>query len=220
MKQGQMPSVEEMSVRRRSVFRLGRACQFDEAHALTTAQLALGLYDSARIAKLHRFGAWERELLDYAALLHHIGAFLTYSNYQAHTYYLIRNAELLGFDQTEVALIAAMALFHRKALPRKKHPEFADLNKQAQQIVRILSLFLRFAESLDRSQSGNITHASFEAMSRKRVILHVAATYDCHIEIWGVQKHLAEFGRVFGRTLEINVLDPEDATDSVAPVSS
>jgi exopolyphosphatase/guanosine-5'-triphosphate,3'-diphosphate pyrophosphatase len=220
MKQGQMPSVEEMSVRRRSVFRLGRACQFDEAHALTTAQLALGLYDSARIAKLHRFGAWVRELLDYAALLHHIGAFLTYSNYQAHTYYLIRNAELLGFDQTEVALIAAMALFHRKALPRKKHPEFADLNKQAQQIVRILSLFLRFAESLDRSQSGNITHASFEAMSRKRVILHVAATYDCHIEIWGVQKHLAEFGRVFGRTLEINVLDPEDATDSVAPVSS
>jgi len=220
MKQGQLPGVEEMSVRRRSVFRLGRACQFDEAHALTTSQLALGLCDSARIAKLHCFGAWERELLDYAALLHHIGAFLTYSNYQAHTHYLIRNAELLGFDQTEVAMMAAIALFHRKALPRKKHPEFATLDKPSQQIVRTLSLFLRFAESLDRSQSGNITHASFEAMSRKRVILHVAATYDCHIEIWGVQKHLAEFEKVFGRTLEINVLDLEDATDSVTPVSS
>jgi len=220
MKQGQLPSVEEMSVRRRSVFRLGRACQFDEAHALTTAQLALGLCDSARIAKLHRFGAWERELLDYAALLHHIGAFLTYSNYQVHTHYLIRNAELLGFDQTEVAIMAAIALFHRKALPRKKHPEFAALDKPSQQIVRTLSLFLRFAESLDRSQSGNITHASFEAMSRKRVTLHVAATYDCHIEIWGVQKHLAEFEKVFGRTLEINVLDLEDATDSVTPASS
>jgi len=220
MKQGQLPSVEEMSVRRRSVFRLGRACQFDEAHALTTAQLALGLCDSARIAKLHRFGAWERELLDYAALLHHIGAFLTYSNYQVHTHYLIRNAELLGFDQTEVAIMAAIALFHRKALPRKKHPEFAALDKPSQQIVRTLSLFLRFAESLDRSQSGNITHASFEAMSRKRVTLHVAATYDCHIEIWGVQKHLAEFEKVFGHTLEINVLDLEDATDSVTPVSS
>ena len=220
MKQGQLPSVEEMSVRRRSVFRLGRACQFDEAHALTTAQLALGLCDSARIAKLHRFGAWERELLDYAALLHHIGAFLTYSNYQVHTHYLIRNAELLGFDQTEVAIMAAIALFHRKALPRKKHPEFAALDQPSQQIVRTLSLFLRFAESLDRSQSGNITHASFEAMSRKRVTLHVAATYDCHIEIWGVQKHLAEFEKVFGRTLEINVLDLEDATDSVTPASS
>ena len=219
MKAGQMPSVEEMSVRRRSVFNLGRACQFDEAHALTTAQLALGLCDSARIAKLHRFGAWERELLDYAALLHHIGAFLTYSNYQTHTHYLIRNAELLGFDQTEVAIMAAIALFHRKALPRKKHPEFAALDKESQQIVRILSLFLRFAESLDRSQSGNITHASFEAKSRKRVTLHVASTHDCHIEIWGVQKHLAEFDKVFGRTLEINVLEPEDATDSVAPTS-
>jgi len=48
----------------------------------------------------------------------------------------------------------------------------------------------------------------------------VAATYDCHIEIWGVQKHLAEFEKVFGRTLEINVLDLEDATDSVTPASA
>ena len=33
---------------------LGRACHFDEAHAQTTARLALGLFDSARDAGLHR----------------------------------------------------------------------------------------------------------------------------------------------------------------------
>ena len=219
MKQGYAPMVEEMSVRRRSVLRLARACQFDEAHAQTTVRLALALFDSARIAKLHDFGSGARELLEYAALLHHIGAFLTYSNYQAHTYYLIRNADLLGFDQTEVAIIAAIALYHRKALPRKKHPEFGALNKRAQQVVRSLSLLLRFAENLDRSQSGNITHVSFEATSRKRIMLHVASATDCHIEVWGVQKHRAAFEKVFGRTLQINVLDEDDASDSALPTS-
>ena len=218
MKQGQAPMVEEMSVRRRSVLRLGRACQFDETHAHTTARLALALFDSARIAKLHNFGAGERELLEYAGLLHHIGAFLTYSNYQAHTYYLIRNADLLGFDQTEVATIAAIALYHRKALPRKKHPEFAVLDKASQQVVRSLGLFLRFAESLDRSQSGKITHVSFEATSRKRIDLHVAAAADCHIEILGVEKHRSAFEKMFGRRLQINVLDEDDASDSLSPV--
>src|SRR5215510_14611035 len=72
----------DLSVRARSVLQLGRACHFDEVHAQTTARLALGLFDSAREAGLHRLGAWERELLEYTALLHHIGAFLTYTDYQ------------------------------------------------------------------------------------------------------------------------------------------
>jgi exopolyphosphatase / guanosine-5'-triphosphate,3'-diphosphate pyrophosphatase len=208
LKNGHTPLLEDMSVRRRSVLRLGRACHFHEDHAQTTARLALALFDSARQAKLHRLGAWERELLEYAALLHHIGSFLTYNNYQAHTYYLIRNAELLGFDQMEVTIIAATALYHRKTLPRKKHPEFAALNKRARHIVRILCVLLRLAENLDRSQTGHVQHAFFDAVDESRVVLSVHAEQDCHIEIWGVQQHIADFEKIFHRHLELNVVAP------------
>jgi exopolyphosphatase/guanosine-5'-triphosphate,3'-diphosphate pyrophosphatase len=208
LKNGHMPLLEEMSVRRRSVLHLGRACHFHEDHAHTTARLALALFDSARQAKLHRLGGWERELLEYAALLHHIGSFLTYNNYQAHTYYLIRNAELLGFDQTEVAIIAATALYHRKTLPRKKHPEFTALNKRARHVVRILCVLLRLAENLDRSQTSRVQHAFFDAVEASRVVLSVHAEQDCHIEIWGVQQHVADFEKIFHRHLEINVVAP------------
>ncbi len=199
------PLVEETSVRKRSVLQFGRACQFNEAHARLTAQLALSLFDSGRDAKLHRLGDWERELLEYAALLHHIGAFVTFSNYQAHTYYLIRNAELLGFDQTEIIIMATAALYHRKSLPRKKHPEFAALNKRSQQIVRRLAAFLRLAECLDRSQAGHVSHAYFENADGQRVRLHLHATEDCHIEVWGVEKHLDAFERVFERRFDIHI---------------
>src|SRR5215467_13024354 len=188
----------ELSVRARSVRQLGRACHFDEAHAQTTARLALGLFDSARDAGLHRCGAWERELLEYTALLHHIGAFLTYTDYQAHTYYLIRNANLLGFDQKEIAIMATTALYQRKTLSRKKHPEFAALDSRSQQIVRVLSVFLRLAENLDRGHAGLVQQAQLHPVDARHVALRIHAPHDCQVEIWGIQKHAEAFEKVFG----------------------
>src|SRR5262249_47229774 len=160
---------------------------------------------SARALGLHRLGTWERELLAYAALLHHTGAFLTYTNYQAHTYYLIHHANLAGFDRREIAIMAATALYHRKALPRKEHPEFAALDTSAQHRVRLLSVFLRLAESLDRGHAGLVQHAFLCAAGAHGVALHIETPHDCQVEVWGVQKHLHAFEKVFGQPLTLKV---------------
>ena len=215
LKQEDATLLAPMSVRTRSVLQLGRACHFDEAHAWTTARLALGLFDSARDARLHHLGVWERELLEYTALLHHIGAFLTYTDYQAHTYYLIRNANLLGFDQKEIAIMATTALYQRKTLSRKKHPEFAALDSRSQQIVRVLSVFLRLAENLDRGHAGLIQQAQLHPVDARHVALRIHAPHDCQVEIWGIQKHAEAFEKVFGRRLVVTVLPPLPA--SAAP---
>lgn len=218
LRHGHAPALQDVSVRQRSVFDLGRTCHFDEAHARTTANLALELFDSAGAADLHPFGAWERELLEYAALLHRIGAFLTYNNYQAHTYYLIRNANLLGFDETEIAIIAATALFHRKAVPQRAHPEFAALDPPAQDIVRLLALLLRFAESLDRSHAANVRHARFRRKGGSQVVLDIHAVQDCQIELWAVQKHVAAFERALECKLDVEVVMQREAVDEVRQV--
>ena len=106
-----------LSVRERSVLHLGRACHFDEPHARNAQRLALELFDTAREAGIHRYGEWEREILGYAALLHDIGAFLSYGNHHVHSFYLIKNADLLGFHQAEITMMALIALFHRRGLP-------------------------------------------------------------------------------------------------------
>ena len=198
----------DMSVRTRSVLQLGRACHFDEAHAWTTTRLALGLFDSARDAGLHRLGAWERELLEYTALLHHIGAFLTYTDYQAHTYYLIRNANLLGFDQKEIAIMATTALYQRKTLSRKKHPEFAALDTRSQQIVRVLSVFLCLAENLDRGHAGLVQQVRLCPVDAKHIALHIHAPHDCQVEVWGIHKHAEAFEKAFGQRLVVRVMPP------------
>ncbi|MFN0054300.1 MAG: Ppx/GppA family phosphatase [Planctomycetales bacterium] len=197
---------DQSSFRERSVLELGRRCGFDEPHARHVVRLAWELFDSAREAGLHHLGEWEREILEHACLLHDVGTFVSYTNHRTHSNYLIRNADLLGFDQTEIALIATVALFHHKAFPRLKHPEFAELNKTARHVVRLLCCFLRIAESLDRSHLGAVAQAAFRVVDKKSIRLELTPARDCHLELWEVQTHEKVFEKVFGKSLEIKVL--------------
>lgn len=198
-----------MCVRERSVLQLGRTCGFDEKHAKHIARLALDLFDSAAEAGLHKLGGRERELLEYAALLHDIGAFLSYNNHQVHTYYLIRHAELLGFDQSEIAVMAATALFHRKGLPTKKRSQMEELDKRARQTVQVLSVLVRLAEVLDRSHTGAVRHAKLRAVNKSRVVLEIHAVHDCQLELWGVKDRIKSAERLLDRKIEIQVIGPK-----------
>jgi exopolyphosphatase/guanosine-5'-triphosphate,3'-diphosphate pyrophosphatase len=199
--------LQKTSVRARSVLQLGRACHFDEGHARHVANLALQLYDSGAQAGLYSLDGWERELLEYAAQIHDVGMFLAYSNHHEHSYYLIRNADLLGFDQREIAIMANAALFHRKAMPsKKKHPEFAGLDRRAQKVAELFALILRIAESLDRSHTGAIHTARLQPGKGGEIILEVKGEGDYQLELWGVQAYTGDFEEVFGRKLAIKDL--------------
>ncbi len=192
-----------LPVRERSVLQLGRACRFDEPHANHVAALTLELWDAAAELGLHNLHTRYRELLRYAALLHDVGTFLAYSSHQAHSYYLIRNSDLLGFNQSEIALMAAAAYFHRKRYPSKKHPQYATLDKKSRRAVRVMSTLLRIAESLDRSHASVVQHVYLERAGKRRVRLALEAEQDCQLEIWGVQAHLRAFEKTFGYELEV-----------------
>ena len=199
--------IHGLSVRERSVLQLGRACGFDETHGKHVAQLALELFDSAERIGLHHLGAHERELLGYAAQLHDIGSFLSYNNHHVHAYYLIRNAELLGFDQSEIGLMATIALFHRKALPTKKYKEMKELDKPARKSVQNLSILLRLAEVLDRSHTQAVKHVKLRTTGKNGLALEILAEHDCQLELWGVQSQLKAAQKVLDCEIQVKVLD-------------
>ena len=196
----------ELAPRERSVLQLGRTCRFNEAHARATAELALSLFDSARQCGLHSMGAWEREMLEYAALLHHIGSFLTYSGYQKHSHYLVGNADLLGFTQPEITMMALSVLYHRGSLPRRGSPELAALEGHEQDTLRYVSTLIRLAENLDRSQAHNVLSARFVPGSAGRVVLEVDAAHDPQVELSGIENQRDTFERVFSTSLAVQIL--------------
>lgn len=195
------------SFRERSVLRLGRRCNFDEPHAFHVARLAIMLFDSARENRLHELDASYRELLEFAALLHDVGIFVAYARHQNHSHYLIRHAELLGFDNREIELIALMARYHHKSYPSKRHSEFAALDDAHKQALRVLAHLLRLAESLDRSHTGVVRSAGFESKDNGcgEVTLRLDGAGDCHLEAWAALDCAKVFRRTFGSRLAVRI---------------
>ncbi|HUL39952.1 MAG TPA: HD domain-containing protein, partial [Methanomassiliicoccales archaeon] len=152
---------------------------------------------------MHQFGAKERELLRYAAYLHDIGDFISFSNHHQHSYYIVRNAELLGFDQREIEIMASLAKFHRKKSLGKRSSELEGLEASAQKVVVTLSPFLRIAEALDRSHCGLIDHARFINANEEEAVLEISARGDCQLELWGTESQGKGFRKAFGRDLRI-----------------
>ena len=97
-------------VRRRSVMELGERCHFSVEHARQVARLSLQLFDQLRA--WHGLGPREREWLEYAALLHDVGSLISYERHHKHSYYLIKNGDLRGFEPDEIERIALIARYH------------------------------------------------------------------------------------------------------------
>jgi len=212
---GQLLEPEKMSVRTRSIVRLAHTFSINEAHALTVQSLVQKLFDSSKTCLLHNYGDTERELLSYAAYLHDIGNFISFRNHHHHSYYVISNAELPGFDQMEVTIISLLARFHRKKLASKKQSELRKLDKQSQRMIITLSILLRIAEKLDRSHLAIIKNAEFTRVSGGKATVSIYADRDCELEIWGIESIKDQFEKVFEKQLVVQVHRLSD-TDKVS----
>ncbi|MDD2438880.1 MAG: Ppx/GppA phosphatase family protein [Methanosarcinaceae archaeon] len=197
----------QLSVRKRSVMQLGLTCHFDETHALFVARLALELFDSARAIGIYEFRDEERELLEYAALLHDIGLLLSYDKHHAYAYHIIKESNLAGFNSEEIEILANLAYFHKKTGGiKKKDPRFEGLKKSSVKSIRVLSALLRLAEGLDRSRAGIISHVRFYIVSTKTVVLEMHAQRECQLELWEVENQIKYFKKIFGYNLSCKVL--------------
>ena len=200
------PQFQEMSVREMSVLQLGRSCSINERHANTVISLALSLFDSSKRIGLHDLGEREKELLKYSSFLHDIGGFISFKSHHLHSHYIIGNTELLGFDQIEINIMANVARFHRKKLPKRNDPALVELDEHSANTVIILSMLLRIAEKLDRSHTALIKKAEFTGKNRTTAELAIWPEGSCELEVWGVESNVKAFEKLFRRKLNINVI--------------
>ncbi len=140
----------QSSIRQRTVIHQAQRFAVDRLRAERVASYALSLYDST-FGSLHNDKGNGRELLWAASLLHACGQHINLTAYHKHSWYLIRHGELLGYSQSEHLMVAAIARYHRRSLPKKRHEAWQVLsNKENRQIVSEMALILRLASSMDQ----------------------------------------------------------------------
>jgi exopolyphosphatase/guanosine-5'-triphosphate,3'-diphosphate pyrophosphatase len=168
--------------RRRSIMMLAkRFCGANE-HGKQVARLALKLFDET--ALVLGLPPSARELLEYAALLHDVGHAIDHDRHNRHSYYLIKNAELLGFAPPEIEVIAQAARGHRKQAPSLDSTELQALNVGKRRVVRGMAAILRVADALDRSHFGVVRNIDVR-YSPGRMIVEVSSDRDkADLELW------------------------------------
>ncbi len=199
------------SVRDRSVMKTARKYRVDVPHSERVARFALALFDQTQ-GVLHGWGDAEREYLWAACMLHNCGHFVSHSAHHKHSYYLIRNGELLGFTELELELIANISRYHRKSPPKKKHEPYHNLpSKEARHIVEQISAMLRVAVALDRRRVGAIASlaAQYDAKSKAlHLTLRPQHPNDpCELELWNLDYKKACFEEEFGVKLTAELVN-------------
>jgi exopolyphosphatase / guanosine-5'-triphosphate,3'-diphosphate pyrophosphatase len=187
------------SIRRASVQSLARRCSFPEEHSRQVARLALDLFDQTQ--ELHDLDAGDRALLEYAAMLHDIGEHVAHDGHHRHAAYLVRHGQLRGFAPEEVALLGALARWHRRGDPRAAD-ELAPIDPGNEKRLRKLAALLRIADGLDRSRSQSVDSIDVR-VGPSLVMIRLSSDRDTELEQWGTRRKRDLFEKVFGRELEL-----------------
>jgi len=201
-KHGLIPAVPAPRTWRESALDFVKSCHVDEPHSLHVARLALSLFDG--LAAPFNLKKSDRKLLEAAALLHDVGYFIAYSSHHKHSYHLIRHAELFGFSPRERELIAQIARYHRKSLPKRKHETFQALGEADRQRVERLGGVLRLADGLDRRRSSTVQKVSC-AFGGTLFTVRLKGSEDMSVEIFGATAKKDLFEKAFGVRLVLMV---------------
>ena len=189
-------------VRRRSVFELAERCSYARDHSGQVARLALELFDQTQPA--HRLDSRAREWLEYAALLHDIGVHISHARHHKHSYYLIKNGDLRGFEPEEVEVMALVTRYHRRGQPKRSHDGYAQLGSEARRTVRTLGAIVRVAESLDRSHQHSV--ASIKIVpGAQDYLVRLKPDGDTELEVWAAQRSAAPLAKALRRVIRFEV---------------
>lgn len=184
--------------RRNAVVDFARRYAWDEAHSRHVADLALSLFDQT--THLHDLDAADRELLDYAALLHDVGWSVAQSGRHKHSLYIVRNAEIAGFSRHELLVMGNVARYHRKALPAQHHSDYTMLDERDRRRVRRLGALLRVADGLDQDHF-QVVEAVRVHERNGRVDLRLDARDEPRLSLGAAERNADLFEAEFGLPL-------------------
>lgn len=189
-------SKEKMSIRSESVTKLSASCNFPREHCEHVAELAKQIY--LQLNDLHKLPKSAFDYLIAAARLHDIGYHIAHSQHHRHGQYIIRNSELLGFNDTEIQIIANIARYHRKSHPKKSHEQFMSLSEKNKEIVKKLAAILRIADSLDRSHLETVEGVKVNINANSVELELFGKNENPEIELWSFDRRKGLFEETYG----------------------
>jgi exopolyphosphatase / guanosine-5'-triphosphate,3'-diphosphate pyrophosphatase len=181
---------------------LTRQYGIDMQHVKKVAELASMLFEGLR--NLHRLPPHLGRILEAAAFLYNIGHFVNEAKHHRHSFYLVANSDLPGFDDREHMMIANLCRYHRKSMPQDWHESFQALPPEDRRAVALLTPLLRVAVALDQSQEQRVERVEAFVQDAS-VELRLFSGRDVDIEQWQAAQVSPDFAQIYGMPLSVKM---------------
>ncbi|MCY7296033.1 exopolyphosphatase [Alteromonas sp. a30] len=120
--------LQHHDIRQRTAHSIATRYDVDTEQAIRVLNTTRYLYEQCK-------SPWDiknaelKSLLGWASLLHEVGLQINSRSVQKHSAYILRNADLPGFNQEQQALLATLVACHRKKIRSEEIPHFQQFSK-------------------------------------------------------------------------------------------
>jgi putative phosphoesterase len=173
-------------------------CWPDTEHFTQVTKLALQFFDG--LISVHSLGNQERCWLECASILHDIGLSQSGSSHHKKSAKLILNSPELPFSSQDRRIIASIARYHRKGLPKPNNYHLASLDSVTIHKIKVLAALLRIADGLDYTHQAVVGSINFK-VGTKKIIVECLAKNDSMLEEQAFNKKKDLFEKVLGKKL-------------------
>ncbi len=180
----------QSNIRTKTIVHQARKFGVDKERSEKVTKIAFQIYDQTNNIFHGGSDSKAKDFLWAACQLYTCGKYVNLGSFHKHSWYLIKHCELLGYSQSETNIIASIARYHRKSLPKKRHDSWQSLtSKEEKTLVLEMSLILRLAASLDQRPENLISSIKIEL--KKNILLFqlfpLESNQELFLEKWNLQ---------------------------------
>ncbi len=217
---GGPPEAISSEARAAAVEQFAKSCGVDLPHARQVAKIAGALWQ--QLAEPLNLRPTDRDLIEAAALVANVGYLINFEGHHKHSYHLILNSELPGFEREQLRMLALVARYHRGSRPKKKHNDYRALEEEDRRRVAAAAAILRLALALDRTHQQRVREVRAQVVAGN-VEITVDAEGDADVDLWAARSKVELFEKVFDSEVIFSINDGSvrhDARDHTSATTS
>jgi len=144
-------------------------------------------------------------LLHYGATLYYLGSYIEDDSKSQHTFYIISNTNLHGFNHRDRVRLALLASYKNRSLFKQYTSDVKDwYDENELDLLLYMGSIIKFAEALSDSHVNFVQEMELvEAEDDDGYVLQVTYSGDAIAEEYRANRHKNHIERVLGKSLEI-----------------
>lgn len=143
-------------------------------------------------------------LLHYAATLYYLGSYIEDDSKSQHTFYIISNTNLHGFNHRDRVRLALLASYKNRSLFKQYTSDVKDwYDEKELDLLLYMGSIIKFAEALSDSHVNFVQEMELFESDDDSYVLQVTYSGDAIAEEYRANRHKNHIERVLGKSLEI-----------------